>query len=51
MLQDVEANKPLKIDALVGAVRELGQITGTPTPHTDALLGLARLMVRTRNLY
>jgi len=51
MLQDVEANKPLKIDALVGAVRELGQITGTTTPHTDALLGLTRLMVRTRNLY
>ena len=31
MRQDVEANKPLEIDALVGAVRELGQITGTPT--------------------
>ena len=51
MLQDVEANKPLEIDALVGAVRELGQITHTPTPHTDALLGLVRLMARTRNLY
>ena len=51
MLQDVEANKPMEIDALVGAVRELGQITGTPTPHTDALLGLVRLMARTRGLY
>ena len=51
MRQDVEANKPLEIDALVGAVRELGQITGTPTPHTDALLGLVRLMARTRGLY
>lgn len=51
MLQDVEANKPMEIDALVGAVRELGQITGTPTPHTDALLGLTRLMARTRGLY
>ena len=51
MLQDVEAGKPLEIDALVGAVRELGQITGTPTPHTDALLGLVRLMARTRNLH
>ena len=28
----------------MGAVRELGQITSTPTPHTDALLGLVRLM-------
>ena len=51
MLQDVEAGKPMEIDALVGAVRELGQITGTPTPHTDALLGLTRLMARTRGLY
>ena len=51
MRQDVEANKPLEIDALVGAVRELGQITGTPTPHTDALQALTRLMVPTRNLY
>ncbi|WP_298213059.1 2-dehydropantoate 2-reductase [Acidovorax sp.] len=51
MLQDVEANKPMEIDALVGAVHELGQITHTPTPHTDALLGLVRLMARTRNLY
>ena len=51
MLQDVEAGKPLEIDALVGAVRELGQITGTPTPHTDALLGLVRLMACTRGLY
>ena len=32
MLQDVEASKPLEIDALVGAVRELGQITSTPRP-------------------
>ena len=51
MLQDVEAGKPLEVDALVGAVRELGQITHTPTPHTDALLGLVRLMARTRGLY
>ena len=51
MLQDVEAGKPMEIDALVGAVRELGQITHTPTPHTDALLGLTRLMARTRGLY
>jgi len=51
MLQDVEAGKPVEIDALVGAVHELGQITGIPTPHTAALLGLARLMARTRGLY
>ncbi|ABM30867.1 2-dehydropantoate 2-reductase [Paracidovorax citrulli] len=48
MLQDVEAGKPLEIDALVGAVHELGRATGVPTPHTDALLGLVRLFASNR---
>lgn len=38
-------------DPLVGAVRELGQLTGVPTPQTDALLGLTRLMTQVRGLY
>ncbi len=51
MLQDVQNSKPLELDALVGAVRELGQITGVSTPQTDALLGLTRLMAQVRGLY
>ena len=51
MLQDVEAGKALELDALVTVVRELGQLTGVPTPFTDALLGLARLKARVRGLY
>ncbi|GIZ52316.1 2-dehydropantoate 2-reductase [Noviherbaspirillum aridicola] len=51
MLQDAEAGKPLEIDALVGAVREIGELTGVPTPNIDALLGLVRLFARTRGLY
>lgn len=51
MLQDVEAGRPLELDALVGAVREIGQHLGQPTPHIDALFGLARLMARERGLY
>ncbi|MDB5967004.1 MAG: ketopantoate reductase [Polaromonas sp.] len=51
MLQDVEAGKPVELDALVGAVRELGQLTGVPTPFTDALLGLSRLQARGLGLY
>jgi 2-dehydropantoate 2-reductase len=51
MLQDVEANKPVELDALVTVVRELGQLTGVATPFTDALLGMARLHARTRGLY
>ncbi|MES2508397.1 MAG: 2-dehydropantoate 2-reductase [Pseudomonadota bacterium] len=51
MLQDVEAGKPVELDALVSAVRELGQLTHVNTPFTDALLGLARLNARVRGLY
>jgi 2-dehydropantoate 2-reductase len=51
MLQDVEAGKPVELDALVSAVRELGQLAHVATPFTDALLGLARLQARVRGLY
>jgi len=51
MLQDVEAGRPVELDALVGVVRELGQLTGVATPLTDALLGLARVQARVRGLY
>ncbi|MGH6638477.1 MAG: 2-dehydropantoate 2-reductase [Polaromonas sp.] len=51
MLQDVEAGKAVELDALVTAVRELGQLTGVATPFTDALLGLARLQARVKGLY
>jgi len=51
MLQDVQAGKAVELDALVGAVRELGQLTAVATPYTDALLGLARLHASTLGLY
>ena len=51
MLQDVEAGKPVELDALVTVVKELGELTGVPTPFTDALLGLSRLHARVRGLY
>jgi 2-dehydropantoate 2-reductase len=51
MLQDVEAGKPVELDALVSAVRELGQLTQIDTPMTDALLGLSRLHAQGRGLY
>ncbi len=51
MLQDVQAGKPVELDALVSAVRELGQLTGVATPFTDALLGLSRLHARVLGLY
>ena len=46
MLQDIEAGRAPEIDALVGAVAELGRLTGTPTPHIDAVYALVKLLVR-----
>jgi 2-dehydropantoate 2-reductase len=51
MLQDVEAGKPVELDALVTVVQEMGRLTGVATPFTDALLGLSRLQARVRGLY
>jgi 2-dehydropantoate 2-reductase len=47
MLQDVEAGRDPEIDALVGAVIELGELTGVPTPHIDAVYALVKLLGRT----
>ncbi len=51
MLQDVEAGRPLEIDALLAAVREIAERSGISTPSLDALFGITRLFARTRGLY
>ena len=51
MLQDVEAGRPIELDAIVGAAHEIAQRTGQATPAIDALLGLTRLFARGRGLY
>jgi 2-dehydropantoate 2-reductase len=51
MLQDVEAQRPIELDALVGVVREIGLRVGVPTPNIDALFGLTRLFGEVRGLY
>ena len=51
MLQDSLAGRPLEIDALVGAVHEIGSRLNIPMPNIGALLGLTRLMARERGLY
>jgi 2-dehydropantoate 2-reductase len=47
MLQDVEAGKPIELEALVGSVVELGRLTQTPTPHIDAVYACASLLAKT----
>lgn len=51
MLQDVDAGRPIELDAIVGAVRELGERLAIGTPAIDALFGLARLFGRVRGIY
>ena len=46
MLQDVEAGKPLEIDGMLGAVIELGELTGVDTPALKALYACASLLNR-----
>jgi 2-dehydropantoate 2-reductase len=47
MLQDVEAGRALELEALVGAVVELGRITGVPTPTIAAIYAVTRLLGQT----
>ncbi len=47
MLQDVEHGRALELEALVGAVVELGRITAVPTPTIDAIYAATTLLGRT----
>ena len=40
MLQDIEARKPIEIDAIMVAVKELGDLTNSPTPFIKTILNL-----------
>ena len=44
MLQDVEANRPLELEAIVGAVVELGAKMGLPMTHTKDVYSCAKLL-------
>ena len=46
-LQDVEAGRAIEIDALIGSVKELGELTGVATPHIDAVYALMTLLAKT----
>jgi len=50
MLQDLETGRPLELDAIVGAVLELGERLGLEMPQTRAVYSCARLLDRRRGL-
>ena len=47
MLQDVEAGRSLEIEALIGAVIELGRLTQSPTPAIDTVYACVKLLDKT----
>lgn len=47
MLQDVEAGRHLEVDALVGAIVELGEVTGIPAPSISTVYALTKLLSAT----
>ena len=51
MLQDVEAGRPIELDAIVTVVHDIARRLQLPTPYIDALLGLTRSFARERGLY
>ncbi len=46
MLQDIEAKRPTEIDALLGAVVELADLTGVPAPTMRAIYAVTSLLDR-----
>lgn len=44
MLQDLEANRPMELEPVVGAVVELGQRLGIQMPHTRTVYACAKLL-------
>ncbi len=51
MLQDLERGRPMEIDALLGAVVELGDLTGHAMPMCRAILALVRERARRAGCY
>lgn len=50
MLQDVEAGRPIELEALLGAPREIARARGIETPALDRLYGVTKLMAESLRL-
>ena len=47
MLQDLEAGRPMELEAVVGAVVELGERLGVAMPHTRTVYACTKLLDQT----
>ena len=48
MLQDLEANRPMELEALVGSVVELGERLGVPMTYTRTIYSCTKLLAQCR---
>jgi 2-dehydropantoate 2-reductase len=51
MLQDLEAGRPMELEALVGAVVELGERLGLPMTHTRTVYSCAKLLAESSAVF
>ncbi|NOG74081.1 2-dehydropantoate 2-reductase [Roseicella sp. DB1501] len=51
MLQDLEKGRPMEVDALLGSVVELAEVTGVPAPTCRTVLALLRGRARLAGCY
>lgn len=50
MLQDVEASRPIELEALLGAPLEIARSGGIPTPQLDRIYAMTRLLAENLEL-
>ena len=48
MLQDLESGRPLELEAITGAILEIGEKLGVPMPHTRSVYACTKLLDEVR---
>jgi 2-dehydropantoate 2-reductase len=51
ILQDLEAGRPMEVDALYSMPLEMARMVGVPTPTLDLMVGLIKVKARGKELY
>ena len=51
ILQDLQAGRPMEIEALYGVPLQMARMAGVPTPMLDLMVGLIKVKARERGLY
>jgi 2-dehydropantoate 2-reductase len=51
ILQDLEAGRPMEVDALYAVPLEMARMVGVPTPTLDLLAALIKVKARAKGLY